>query len=338
MTAMTALPAAARHNRRDVEGAFHFDKFIAKTSTPSERYRTGTGYATGLRHRLGRPYPAAHRLTPDDGFARGVPLRGVRSGSVLAGLVILVGASGCAPTVAIGSLCSQGAADGGPTPDPDAAVITPWHTGFEGAFCDYVPPMGFCFDTGSGSFQLVTSPVHSGQYAAAFTVMTGSDGGSQVRCVRQGVFPSAAYYGAWYYVPEPATNSGLWNLFHYQGGVPGQTLHGLWDVSLVNLNDGGLHISLFDFLAGETPDASDVPPIPIGRWFHLEVYFRRASDMTGEISMYQDERLAVSLTNLETDDTAWGQWYVGNLATSLAPPGSTVYVDDVTIGPSGPSP
>jgi hypothetical protein len=40
----------------------------------------------------------------------------------------------------------------------------------------------------------------------------------------------------------------------------------------------------------------------------------------------------VHLTGLATDNTDWGQWYVGNYATSLVPPSSTLYVDDVTIG------
>jgi hypothetical protein len=157
-------------------------------------------------------------------------------------------------------------------------------------------------------------------------------GGSQVRCVQQGVFPSEAYYGAWYYIPALAQNSGLWNLFHFQGGVPGQTLGGKWDVSLVNSSDGGaLQIVFFDFLTGSTPSTAAAPPIPIGQWFHIEVYFKRAKDTTGELTLWQDSVMAVHLTGLVTDDTDWGQWYVGNLATALAPPASTIYVDDVTI-------
>ena len=34
---------------------------------------------------------------------------------------------------------------------------------------------------------------------------------------------------------------------------------------------------------------------------------------------------------LVTDNTDFGQWYVGNFADALTPPGSTLYVDDVTI-------
>ena len=235
---------------------------------------------------------------------------------------------------AVPGYCPDSGGEASAAPDPDASVGAPWTTGFEDGFCGYASPLGFCFATGGGSYTLVTSPVHSGQHAAAFSVQGLADaGGSQARCVQQGVFPGAAYYGAWYYVPAPAQNSGVWNLFHYQGGVPGQTLHGLWDVSLVNVGDGGpLHVTFFEFLTGSAPNSSAAPPIPIGQWFHLEVYFKRAKDATGELTMWQDGVLAAHLTGLVTDDTDWGQWYVGNLASALVPPGSTIYVDDVTIG------
>ncbi len=248
--------------------------------------------------------------------------------------IVSAAANACEPTVIVGRVCPDAAADVGATPDPDASVTLPWTNGFEDGFCDYTAPLGFCFATGAGSYTLVTSPVHSGQYAAAFTVRSNADdGGSQARCVEQGVFPNTAYYGAWYYLPAPAVNNGNWNLLHFQGAVVGQPLRNLWDVSLVNQSDGGdLYTTLFDFLPHPTFDAGAVPPIPIGRWFHLEVYFKRAKDATGEITVWQDGATVADLAGLVTDDTDWGQWYVGNLATALLPPASTVYVDDVTIG------
>jgi hypothetical protein len=263
-------------------------------------------------------------------------------GWIAATSVLSGAASACDPTVIIGErLCPQSPSaspdasspDAGTAFDPDASVPLSWTTGFEDGFCSYTLPSGFCIATGSSSYTLVTSPVHSGQYAAAFTVPGTLDGGSQARCVEQGVFPDAAYYGAWYFIPASEVNLGVWNLFHFQGGVPGMTQHGLWDVSLVNLADGGaLHIVFFDFLTGTTPNVSAVPSIPIGKWFHLEVYFKRAHDATGQLTVLQDGVVAVNLSGLETDDTHWGQWFVGSFANALFPPSATVYVDDVTIG------
>jgi hypothetical protein len=254
-------------------------------------------------------------------------------GSCVAGCVLGAGAGACEPAVAVGArLCTTSLGEGGAMPNPGQPVTVPWKTGFEDGFCEYAQPQGFCFATGSASYDLVTSPVHSGRYAAAFSVRGDVDGGSQVRCVQQGAFPSAAYYGAWYYIPEFAQNSGNWNLVHFQGGDGGgQTLHNVWDVSLVNLSDGGLRVNLKDYLTDVSPDAAAIPPMPIGQWVHLEVYFKRAKGTTGEISMWQDGVQVADLDGVVTDDSDWGQWYVGNLVSALAPPASTVYVDDVEI-------
>lgn len=214
--------------------------------------------------------------------------------------------------------------------DRTLPLAAEWSTGFEEQFCDYVQPAGYCYAEPEASYTVVTSPVHSGRFAAAFRVTAGSADGHQTRCVRQGVLPTAAYYGAWYFVPDRVTNAGLWNLVHFQGGPP-SGLHGLWDVSLENGDDGELELVVFDFLNGATRKPNTPVPIPIGRWFHVELYWKRAADATGRVALYQDERLLLEATQLVTDDTSWGQWYVGNLASRLTPSDSTLYVDDVTI-------
>ncbi len=257
----------------------------------------------------------------------------------IACLSFALATSACAPTVDIGAWTCSGsgapATDGGDTgshsgPDSGVSIAVPWQTGFEDGFCDYFAAEGFCLTDPGATYRLVTSPVHSGRFAAAFTVTGTPDGGNQARCVRQGILPVKAYYGAWYYVPSAPTNTGVWNLFHFQGSTP-KTQAGAWDISLINEPSGPLHIVVFNFLAMVVPDAGGVPPIPIGSWFHLEIYLKRAADNTGDVAVYQDGEVALDLKNLPTDDSSWGQWYVGNLANALAPPESTVYVDDVTI-------
>jgi hypothetical protein len=271
------------------------------------------------------------------------------------GAAIVLIAAACDSTVYIGArVCQESPPNTSPAPgdggaadaatqaavfDIDSAVQMPWSTGFEDGFCEFTWPGGFCFATGTGSYALVTSPVHSGQYAAAFTVSGDGDAGNgQARCVTEGIFPTAAYFGAWYYVPSLAQNTGDWNLFHYQGAVHGQNQHYLWDVSLGNFADSGaLHLTFLDFLTGKSADTTGAPAIPIGDWFHLEVYFKRGRDASGAFSVYLNGAPALApLTGLTTDDTDWGSFYVGNLATALAPQLSTVYVDDVTISLDGP--
>jgi hypothetical protein len=218
-------------------------------------------------------------------------------------------------------------------------LVFPWSTGFENGFADWQEPpnQGFCYAVGAASMTIVNAPVHSGNHAAAFTVDTISDASeSQSRCVRQGVLPQAAYYGAWYYVPSAPVNMGNWNLLHFQGAnVPdGMFAHGLWDVSLATPLGSSPRAYAYDFLRTSIPDASAAPSIPIGSWFHLEVFLHRATDGTGQFTLYQDGRVVTGRSGVATDDSMWGQWFVGNLATALTPPTSTVYVDDVTIGAS----
>jgi len=94
---------------------------------------------------------------------------------------------------------------------------------------------------------------------------------------------------------------------------------------------GNLVLYLNDFV-NMMIRAPDAPPlVPIGRWFHIEFRLRRASDATGLVALYQDGALLYEAGGIKTDETLYGQWYVGNWVDSLMPAPSTIYVDDVTI-------
>ena len=192
--------------------------------------------------------------------------------------------------------CLEGDADGGSSSTDPIAI--PWETGFENGPCDYYKVGGYCYRFPPVSFRLVDWPVHTGRYAAEISVVTRTDGGEQpqARCVRQGELPVEAYYGAWYLVPKAtavvkttATDLGLWNLFHFGSGNSG-----LWDVSLVNAPSGQLNLRLWGFLKGEQGDSS---AIPIGRWFHVVLYLKRAKDASGAVALYLNDEKVVEFTN-----------------------------------------
>jgi len=233
----------------------------------------------------------------------------------------------------------DGSVDAAPVADGALpALLVPWSTGFEsGGFGDWDAGqgLGYCYFEGSASYSIVTSPVHSGQYAAAFTINTAGASPalpSQARCVRQGILPPAAYYGAWYYVPATATGVVNWNLLHFTGGdgPDASDIHGLWDVSLASLSSTSVASEAYDFLDTTTLDGGMA--IPIGQWFHLEVFLQAAADGGGAFMLTQNGQVVAGVSGVETADAPWGQWYVGNFASALTPPTSTVYVDDVTIG------
>lgn len=226
----------------------------------------------------------------------------------------------------------------GDTGDAGEPFPFPWSTGFESGFCDYLAGSGFCYTSqgDSAHYRIVTSPVHSGKYAAAFTVVgdvSKADTNTNSRCVRQGILPEQAYYSAWYYVPALANNSGVWNLFHFAGPAPNK---GLWDISLINHPEtGGLQLVLYQF---DPSDAHNLGThdIPIGSWFHLQMFLKIASDATGEVGVWLDGTNLYQQGSLATDplDSKFAQWYVGNLATDISPMESTLYVDDVSVGPT----
>jgi hypothetical protein len=249
--------------------------------------------------------------------------------SIVAAVVLLRGAA-CQPRLDIGEWTC--AADGSTraVPAETAPVAVPWSTDFENRFCDYTELAGFCYASEDASYELVTSPVHSGRYAAAFKVGANNAAESQTRCVRQGALPAAAYYGAWYYLPAPALVANNWNLFHFRGGSDLSSTRGVLDVSLVNLN-GALRVGVFGVNHRAVGDAADSPPVPIATWFHVQLYVKRAEGTAGELALYQDGQLVFELRNVTTDAASLGQWFVGNLARDLTPSDSTLYVDDISI-------
>src|SRR6187551_76969 len=99
------------------------------------------------------------------------------------------------------------------------ALALPWSTSFENGFCDYAVASGYCYGDTRASFEIVSSPVHSGNSAAAFNIVVDDAfDGLQARCVRHGQLPEAAYYSAFFFIPSAPTFANNWNLIHFQGG------------------------------------------------------------------------------------------------------------------------
>jgi hypothetical protein len=254
-------------------------------------------------------------------------------------LALVFASSACEPKLVVGAWnCPAPSrtadADGGmlvPVTDP---IAVPWSTGFETGLCDWDRAQGFCYGDPGATFGVVSAPAHTGTKALSFTVTPSDTSGRQARCVREGTLPAEAIYGAWFYVPELATNTGNWNLMHFQGGEPGSSISGWWDVSLGNDADSGKLVTQVLDYVGQAPLRPQIykgREIEVGQWVHLEFRWRRATDATGEVELRQDGQQVVLKENIATDDADWGQWYVGNLATALDQPDSTVYVDDVSI-------
>jgi len=145
--------------------------------------------------------------------------------------------------------------------------------------------------------------------------------------------PLEAYYGAWYYIPSSLVGANDWNLFHFQGGNRGTPLHGLWDVSMDDSAGNGLEAFIYDAIHDGHYGQTAPKPIPRDRWVHFEFYWKRATDTTGEVALFQDGEEVVRRSGIVTDNSPFGEWYVGNYTATLNDTGATVslYVDDVTV-------
>lgn len=255
-------------------------------------------------------------------------------------LVSLLGLTACSDRLVVGELrCepSEGGAPEAGTVNP-GPLPAPWETSFEDGFCGYRRDAGFCYQDPISEVRLVTSPTRTGEFAALFDL--GVDGNSdrnhQARCVREGIFPEAATYGAWYYIPEGSSDPNNWNLFHFQAAKLGERLLGTWDVNVRQDDDGQLSLYVANYVANTMPPTSyvqedDVVPLPTDRWFHIEFYLKRSAEELGEIALFQDGQELLRVSDIVTDDSSFTQWYVGNFTISITPPRSTLYVDDVTI-------
>src|SRR4051812_3175032 len=167
-------------------------------------------------------------------------------------------ALGCEPKLVVGEKVCP-ASDAMSTPLATDPVLTHWQAGFETDFCEFAQAGGYCVEDARASNRIVSKPkAHGGQFAAAFTVDNTEGAGYQSRCVRQGVLPRAAYYGAWFYFPALVENERNWNLFHFRGGdlaqvrsdlegeaQAGADTHSLWDVSVQNASNGTLQAFVF---------------------------------------------------------------------------------------------
>lgn len=245
---------------------------------------------------------------------------------------------GCEPPLEVGAWRCRAAPlfvppDGSPIIAGKDLPVTPgWSTSFEDGFCGYSDATGFCYSDPDATHRVVEFPARTGRRAAAFDITTeGAKTGAQTRCVREGLLPDEAVYGAWFYIPAGTTSNGNWNLMHFRGGND-TGLRGIWDVSVATTDSGALRPFLRGFSSMGALDAPEGVTLPTDEWFGLQFQFRRDATPGGYVALYLNGRLIIERADIITDDSSWGQWYVGNLADDLDPPQSTIYVDDVSIG------
>jgi hypothetical protein len=239
-----------------------------------------------------------------------------------------------------GATTSGGAGQGGDLPPPDIV----WSADHEtGDISQWSPSGGFIQQGPTASYEVVSSHAHTGSYGVGLTINTDDSsptGAHAAYLFRWEDLPDDAYYySAWYYLPQGVQPGDWWNVFQWKSTRDNQasndpmfvldvhpsTAVGLELVGFWRANDTTLRIRY------DQPDGQELA-VPTEQWFHLEGYYRRAQDDTGQIIIWQDGVEVFHVDGIQTvqnDNTV--HWSINNYAADIAPKPLTIFVDDAII-------
>jgi hypothetical protein len=233
---------------------------------------------------------------------------------------------GCSPHVEVGTSLLWFA-------QHETGDFTEWTAGSKGGYSADTPDTSVVIST-----QLAHSGTHSVQLANAAPTSY-----ETARLWREDAFPPEAYYSAWFYLPRVYETSQDWTIMQFQvpptgdGGSSGLLI----DVDLRSLASGDMILDIYDHRAAylRSPTAEPALPVPIARWFQIEVFYRNVGDDTGRFTLWLDGQVNYDLHRpFGLSSTTY--WSPCSSSEGLTPTQSDLYVDDaavsfVRVGPTG---
>jgi hypothetical protein len=133
---------------------------------------------------------------------------------------------------------------------------------------------------------------------------------------------------------SPSLTVGSWlSLVHFDGSHTGdgRNVFPFWDVNLYPQTPGTLVAHLYNYTTQTNVESATPVPVATGRWMHLEVFVRKATDATGRVAVWQDNVLILDADGVATTENDWMEWDVGAASTDLTPSPGVVFVDDAAI-------
>lgn len=231
------------------------------------------------------------------------------------------------------------------TSTPSAGTVL-WSADHEtGDFSQWT--QGWCggtADSGTGDTSISTDLAHGGRYALKLSIENASGTRQGARMGRWKCNPSEGYYSAWYYIPVHVTTDQWWNVFHFKSMDPNSVSRPMWDLNVGNLPNGAMYFYLVDKSNGSPREIHQpqvnpgVLTVPVGRWFHIEAFYRRSTGASGRVTFYQDGVMIFDMNNVKTALSDNVQWVVNNYTDNITPSTLSIYVDDAKIatGRQGP--
>lgn len=195
-------------------------------------------------------------------------------------------------------------------------------------------------NSGIASAVASTDFAHSGKYSAKLTITTPDSPTSGARLFRWAeaqTYPQL-YYSVWYYFPQSYTPALFWNVLQWKSKhvVSGAAVSDpFFSLEVGSLPNGEMFFYLGDDHLGTTfqQSAQSLIPVPVGRWFNVQAFYKCDASGAGEVKIWQDGTQLWDVPNVDTryadGDCAWS---VNNYSSGLSPASATIYIDDAAIG------
>jgi hypothetical protein len=214
--------------------------------------------------------------------------------------------------------------------DPDVIWWNDHESGDLSGWTGGVSPGGFIIP-GSSTVEVVQGLARSGNHALLVTDKS-PDMRDYPLAARNGPLPPEVYGSAWYYLPLPLRPKTYWWFMLFRSRHPPYDSQSFRDevrLSFTTRADGTMGSVLL------SPDLGTVQPlvdreIPVGRWFHIEMFHRTATDDSGEVMVWQDGELTFRATG-RTSETTYSEWMVGAVVDGLTTSASQIYIDDAAL-------
>ncbi|HVX29330.1 MAG TPA: heparin lyase I family protein, partial [Nitrolancea sp.] len=180
------------------------------------------------------------------------------------------------------------------------------------------------FNSGTGDVTPSTDVAHSGKTSLKMAI-TDANGSSQAARIFRwndpegNALPESAYYSVWYYFPEKYTPAEWWNVMQFKSRTSASSVDPMWVLNVGNRANGNMYFYLWDAMHKRSYDAATALDLPVAQWMHIEVYFRRSTGASGQITIWQDGVKLFDLDQIQTTTADNQQWSLSNYTDNITP-------------------
>lgn len=192
------------------------------------------------------------------------------------------------------------------------------------------------FNSGNGAVTASTDVAHSGKTSLKLAINDASGASQAARIFRWNdpdgnSLPESAYYSVWYYFPQNYTPAEWWNVMQFKSRTSSSSVDPMWVLNVGNRANGNMYFYLWDAMHKQSYDAATALDLPVGQWTHIEIYFRRSTGSSGQITIWQDDVKLFDLDQIQTTTADNQQWSLSNYTDNITPSNPVIYADDAVI-------